>query len=198
MGLMYLRPWLQSDPSLPLQGFKGVSVSDENYPYYNGLPPHQAHSETSRAAAIAAIPNAATDRARILDFIRKRGAQGATSDECQAAFGLAHQTGSARVAELLQSGQIIESGRQRKTRRNRNADVLVIAPPGTPPRMINSRYKVPEGFMPEELPMLYRQFRELCVIAFKAGHKLPPELTRLGYWLRQHAGDEAVDLETDP
>ena len=173
-------------------------MSDENYPYpyYNGLPPHQAHSETSREAAIAAQSNAATDRARILEFIRQCGTHGATSDECQAKFHLAHQTGSARVAELLQSGQIIESGRQRKTRRNRNADVLVIAPAGTPPRLINSRRKIPEGFTPEELPTLYKQFRELCVLAAKAGHALPPELTRLGFWLRQHAGDEGVDLET--
>ena len=120
--------------------------STEDYPFYNGLPPHQAHSETSKEAAIAALPNAATYRARILEFIRKRGVEGATSDECQAEFNLAHQTGS---------GFIIESGRRRKTRRGRDADVLVIAPPGTPRQgMRKRRVVVLTGFAGEELPQL--------------------------------------------
>lgn len=175
--------------------------STEDYPFYNGTPPHQAHSETSKEAAIAALPNAATDRARILDFIRARGVHGATSDECQAEFGLAHQTGSARVAELLQGGFIIESGRRRKTRRNRDADVLVVAPPGTPPRSIKRRRVVPGGFTEEELPQLYRCYRELCEHAvvgkkqLKKDPALDPLLVRLGYWLRENAGLPA-DEET--
>ena len=162
------------------------------YPCYNLVPLHQAHSETSREVAIAALPNAATYRARILDFIRSRGAHGATSDECQAEFGLAHQTGSARVAELLQAGLIIESGRRRKTRRNRDADVLVVAPPDTPPRNIRRRRLIPSGFTEEELPQLHRCFRELCGQA----PALDPLLVRLGDWLRENAGLPTDDAET--
>jgi hypothetical protein len=174
--------------------------SSEDYPFYNGTPPHQAHSETSREAAIAAIPNAASDRARILEFIRKRGLEvGATSDECQAEFHLAHQTGSARVAELLQAGLIIESGRRRKTRRGRWADVLVIAPAGTPPRNIRKRRVILKGFAEEELPQLYRAYVDLCDQALANKQRadkdavLDPLIVRLGYWLRENAGPIADD-----
>ena len=168
--------------------------STEDYPFYNGTPPHQAHSETSKEAAIAALPNAATFRARILEFIRKRGAEGATSDECQAEFHLAHQTGSARVAELLQGGFIIESGRRRKTRRGRDADVLVIAPPGTPPRGTRKQRDVPKGFTEEELPQLHQAFVELCEHALAERQRtdkeaaLDPLIVRLGAWIRENAG----------
>ena len=169
--------------------------SSEDYPFYNGTPPHQAHSETSREAAIAALPNAATDRARILDFIRRRGAEGATSDECQAEFHLAHQTGSARVAELLQGGFIVKSGRRRKTRRGRDADVLVIAPPGTPRQgMRKRRVVVLTGFASEELPQLHQAFVELCehaLVDMKRTDEdaaLDPLIVRLGDWIREHTG----------
>jgi hypothetical protein len=169
--------------------------SSENYSFYNGTPPHQAHSETSKEAAIAALPNAATFRSRILEFIRKRGAEGATSDECQAEFHLAHQTGSARVAELLQGGFIIESGRRRKTRRGRDADVLVIAPPGTPQRGPRQRV-VPKGFSDEELPQLHQAYAELCAHALAERKRtdkdatLDPLVVRLGAWIRENAGTE--------
>lgn len=173
-----------------------MKQDDDGYPFYNGTPPHQAHSATSKAAALS-VSNAATDRERILDFVRKRGVQGATSDECQAEFQLAHQTGSARVAELLQGGLIIESGRQRKTRRGRDADVLVLAPPGTPPRTIHTKRKVPEGFTEEELPQLYTQYVKLCerARANSKDFKLDPLLVRLGYWLRGNAGEAADELD---
>jgi hypothetical protein len=181
-----------------MSGGNGNGDNGNEYHFYNGIPPHQAHSETSRDAAIAAMSGAATDRMRILEFIKSRGAEGATSDECQAHFGLAHQTGSARVAELLQIGHIIESGRRRKTRRNRDADVLVIAPPGTPPRNINKRRVIPEGFVEDELPLLYVRFRELCEQALasqKKGAELHPLIVRLGFWLRENAGPIADDMD---
>ena len=169
-------------------------MSSTDYPFYNGTPPHQAHSETSKEAAIAALPNAATYRARILEFIRKRGAEGATSDECQAEFQLAHQTGSARVAELLQGGFIIESGRRRKTRRGRDADVLVIAPPGTPPRGTRKQRDAIKGFTEQELTQLHQAYVELCAHALADKQRtdkdaaLDPLITRLECWLREHAG----------
>lgn len=109
------------------------------YPFYGGLPPHQAHSRTSRAAAINALRRAEADRTRVLDYIRACGPAGATSDEVQAALSLSHQTGSARVAECLQGGLLVETGTTRLTRRGCAAEVLVIAPPGTPPKPKTSR-----------------------------------------------------------
>ena len=156
---------------------------------------------SSNDAAVAAKPNAANDRARILDFIRSRGVVGATSDECQAWFGLSHQTGSARVAELLQAGLIIESGHRRKTRRNRYADVLVIAPVGTSPRAIKKRRVIPKGFVEEELPQLYARFRDLCDHALadqrrlNKDAKLDPLIVSLGEWLRENAVPLADDID---
>jgi len=156
---------------------------------------------SSNDTAVAEKPSAANDRARILDFIRSRGVVGATSDECQAWFGLSHQTGSARVAELLQAGIIIESGHRRKTRRNRDADVLVVAPVGTPQRGINKRRVIPKGFTEEELPQLYARFRKLCAHAIADQKRLnkevelDPLIVRLGSWLRENAGPVAEDID---
>ena len=152
-------------------------------------------------AAVAEKPSAANDRARILEFIRSRGVVGATSDECQAWFGLSHQTGSAHVAELLQMGLIIKSGHRRKTRRNCYADVLVIAPVGTLPRAIKRRRVIPKGFTEEELPQLYARFRDLCDRALadqrrvNKDAKLDPLIVRLGDWLRENAGPLADDID---
>lgn len=144
--------------------------------------------------------SAANDRARILEFIRSRGVVGATSDECQAWFGLSHQTGSARVAELLQMSLIIKSGHRRKTRRNCYADVLVIAPVGTLPRAINKRRVIPKGFTKDELPQIYARFRDLCDRALADQRRLnkdaqlDPLIVRLGDWLRENAGPLADDI----
>lgn len=155
-----------------------------DYPYYNGTPPHQAHSPTSRAAALKVLPRTGSDRARILDLIRAAGDRGVTSEEAQLALKLSHQTGSARVAELLQGGLIIESGRTRPTTKGYEADVLVVAPPGTPPRSIKARRRLPEGFTNGELKRLYTDFRAICGQAQKVGTKLSPEVIKLGQWLK--------------
>ena len=91
-------------------------------------------------------------------------------------------------------GLIIKSGHRRKTRRNRYADVLVIAPVGTPPRPINKRRVIPKGFTKEELPQLYVRFQELCEHALSDQKRLrkdaglDPLIVRLGEWLRENAG----------
>jgi hypothetical protein len=162
---------------------------------------HHAYGATSKDVAIEAKPSAENDRKRILEFLRSRGVIGATSDECQAWFGLSHQTGSARVAELLQQGLIIKSGHRRKTRRNRYADVLVIAPLGTPARPINKRRVIPKGFTEEDLPQLYARFRDLCQHALMNQRRihdaaeLDPLIVRLGYWLRENAGPLADEID---
>lgn len=156
---------------------------------------------SKKDAAVAKKSNAASDRTRITELYRSRGVIGLTSDESQAWFGLSHQTGSARVAELRKAGIIIKSGHRRKTRRGRYADVLVIAPAGTPPPAINKRRVVPKGFTEDELPHLYARFRALCENALanqkrlKKGAELDPMIVRLGSWLRENAGPVADEID---
>lgn len=90
------------------------------------LPPFVSGSSTSLAAAVSMRGSARTYREKVLDFIRGKGAYGATSDEVQVALGLTHQNGSARVSELVNRYQrIVDSGRKRPTRSGRKAVVYV-------------------------------------------------------------------------
>lgn len=187
-----------------MNGEDGDDDNDDqrDYPYYNGLPPHQAHSDTSKAAAIDVMMDgsADSDRKMIFDFIVSRGLVnaagegGATRDECQVKFGLLHQTNTGRIAELVQAGRIIDSGFRRKTRRHKDAEVLVVAPPGTPPQIKGERRTVPKGFTDAELVQLYLSYRAMCerdLAHQKRTDKdaeLDPLIIRLGYWLRENGG----------
>ena len=77
--------------------------------------PRQAHSPTSRAAAIAAEPTAGTKRAMLLAFLRGRGAQGATDEEMQLEVPMAPNTQRPRRVELIEGRHIANSYRTRKT-----------------------------------------------------------------------------------
>lgn len=95
------------------------------------LPHSLPHSNdtTSKAAAKTkkTKTRAAGDRIRVLNFIRRRGENGATADEIQAGLDMTHQSGSARVSELLNKyGEIKDSGSQRKTRSGSNATVYIV------------------------------------------------------------------------
>lgn len=146
---------------------------------------YQAHSATSRAAAAHAERRELRDQARVLAFYKRRGEQGATSDEVQRQLKLLHQTGSARVADLLQDGKIVESGHRRRTRHGRWADVLILAPPGTPAREPRARHQL-EGFSPAQLARLLQELQGLHRAAELSDWKLP-ETTKLLSWLRRKA-----------
>ena len=95
------------------------------------LPHSLPHSNdtTSKAAAKTkkTKTRAAGDRIRVLSFIQRRGKNGATADEIQVALDMTHQSGSARVSELLNKyGEIKDSGRQRPTRSGSNATVYIV------------------------------------------------------------------------
>lgn len=87
--------------------------------------PFVAGSETSEAAARSMEDSAVSYEMMVLNFIRSRGEHGATADECQAALGLTHQNGSARVSILAGRGAIIRTEEKRKTRQGRGAFVYV-------------------------------------------------------------------------
>lgn len=88
-------------------------------------PPAQLHSDTSRAARDAIEPRAATLRRAVLEFIRGRGSDGATDEECQDGLGMNPSTQRPRRVELVMTGLVADSGRTRKTKSNRNATVWV-------------------------------------------------------------------------
>lgn len=89
------------------------------------LLPYQAHSPTSRSAAIRAEPTAGTLRAAVLAFIRDSGPSGATDEEIQDALALPGSTERPRRIECLTAGTIRDSGQVRATKSGRWAAVWV-------------------------------------------------------------------------
>lgn len=85
-------------------------------------------SDTSRAAAESIEPSAASMRGRILNLIRY-AENGLTCDEAEQITGMRHQTVSARIRELFESGHIVflsdEPNGKRQTRSGRMARVYV-------------------------------------------------------------------------
>jgi hypothetical protein len=61
----------------------------------------------------------------VLDFIRSRGARGATDDEIEVVLGMRHQTASARRRGLVLKLYVSDSGAKRPTRSGSSAIVWV-------------------------------------------------------------------------
>lgn len=81
--------------------------------------------DTSIAAAAAAREMSRDMAWRILAWIARRGARGATCDEIEAGLGLLHQSASAKIRWLVLSDHLVDGGARRKTRRGRMAAVWV-------------------------------------------------------------------------
>jgi hypothetical protein len=94
------------------------------FEYEDGAP-YQWHSETSREAAEAIEPDAATLRGQVLAYIRKCGERGATDDELQVALGMNPSTERPRRIELWRRDRIWRNGEKRPTRSGRQAVVWV-------------------------------------------------------------------------
>jgi len=88
-------------------------------------PLFQAHSATSVEAAHK-IADAAALRAQVLAYLRER-IDGATDEEIQTALSLGGSTQRPRRVELVNRGQVRDSGRRRLTRSGRQAVVWVAA-----------------------------------------------------------------------
>ena len=95
----------------------------EDGPY--GRPPSQRHSPTSVAAAEQVEPHAGTLRARVLEEIRRHGADGATDENVQDALWINPSTERPRRIECVEAGLVIDSGRTRPTRSGRAAAVWI-------------------------------------------------------------------------
>jgi hypothetical protein len=87
------------------------------------FPAHQAHSDTSRAAAAEIRPNAGTLRAKVLDCLRS--SSGLTDEEIQNWLQMPASTQRPRRVELVRMGLVADSGRRRETMSGRFAVVWV-------------------------------------------------------------------------
>lgn len=92
------------------------------------IPPHQSHSETSRAAAKRILPKVGTLRRQVYDFIESTGLIGATDEEIQVALHMNGNTARPRRRELQKSRLILGLGR-RQTLSGREAVVWMVANP---------------------------------------------------------------------
>lgn len=82
-------------------------------------------SETSKEAAIAAEPNAGTQRRLVLDALRWQRTFGLTDHEMQEDLQMNPSTQRPRRVELVKAGLVKESGRFRLTPSGRRAVVWV-------------------------------------------------------------------------
>lgn len=90
------------------------------------LPPFVRTSDTSLDAALSMREPAARWRERICRLVARAGDYGVTCDEAEVITTGSHQTVSARFRELVLADRIMDSGRRRKTRSGRNANVYVL------------------------------------------------------------------------
>ena len=111
---------------LPHQG--GDRPAPDPYPekLYDGSPPAE-HTPTSRAAADSVRMSANTIRAHVKALILAAGDYGITDEELQAC-GIVANTERPRRRELVLLGEIVDSGRTRRTASGRAAVVWVVKP----------------------------------------------------------------------
>lgn len=87
--------------------------------------PYVRGSETSKAAAIAAEPNAGTQRRRVLDCLRKWQSRGLTDHQMQVWLEMNPSTQRPRRIELVRAGLVKDSGQTRLTPSGKRAVVWV-------------------------------------------------------------------------
>ena len=97
--------------------------------HFNGKPPSQAHSETSKEAAAKIEIAASTLRAQVFNHLRGEEG-GATDDEMQVSLAMNPSTQRPRRRELQLKGLVVDSGKKRKTRSNRQAVVWIVSAAG--------------------------------------------------------------------
>lgn len=96
--------------------------------------PFQRHSETSKDAAYSKEPSAATERARVLEALRRRWPDGLTDDEQQQLLDMNPSTQRPRRIELCRGGLVEDSGEKRPTRTGRMAVMWRVTEKGKRPQ----------------------------------------------------------------
>jgi len=155
-------------------------------------PLHKNPSGTSRTAAQESAENMAGLREQVYQAILARGPDGMTCDEAIALFAAKHdhQSISPRFVELHQAFRILRSGKQRRTRKKRWADVMV-AITHAPPTLIHD----------EKLQLLVRYesallagLKTLRALRAVAPVLVAPTDTQLG-WLVDKLGGASDSVE---
>lgn len=135
--------------------------------------PYVVGSPTSKAAALAALPDLGRLEGLVLACI-VNASDGMTDDEIEVALGRSHQSASARRRGLVQKKLVADSGRTRPTRSGRHAVVWVRAaiapaPPPVPLRPTEKQASIAVG----EIRRLYG----------KTQQPPGPEVVRLMQWV---------------
>ena len=146
--------------------------------------PYVKGSGTSKAAAESVQSSASSLRLQIRLYIEGQEGRGATCDEIEVALGLRHQTASARIRELVQKGNLMDSGKIRVTRARRSAVVWVV----------NTRPDMPETDRMEAFKKAIG-FRFLARFAEWSKEEELDIDALLSSYLEENGGSE-LDLET--
>jgi len=93
------------------------------------LPPHQWHSDTSRAAAEAIAPKFGTMTRDVLLQL-SRFPEGLTDEEGQQASGMQGNSYRPCRVSLMDKGFVVDSGHRRKTHQRKDAVVWSVTPEG--------------------------------------------------------------------
>ena len=93
------------------------------------LPPHQWHSDTSRAAAEAIAPKFGTITRDVLLQL-SRVPDGLTDEEGQQAAGMQGNSYRPCRVALMDKGFVVDSGHRRKTHQRKDAVVWCVTPEG--------------------------------------------------------------------
>ena len=93
------------------------------------LPPHQWHSDTSRAAAEAIAPKFGTITRDVLLQL-SRFPDGLTDEEGQQAAGMQGNSYRPCRVALMDKGFVVDSGHRRKTHQRKDAVVWCVTPEG--------------------------------------------------------------------
>lgn len=114
-----------ADPRGDEEGFKPSNAlfGDGDDPDDNRLGGFTRDSETSRKAALANFPRSGNQRHQILVFVFKKGAYGATFDECRQGLGI--YSSDRRISELVEGAWLDRTSRTRKTTQGEEATVVV-------------------------------------------------------------------------
>ena len=110
---------MSTDKQPDLFGYSG-------YALYDGKPPSQRHSDTSRAAAERIKGRIGPLHREIIAFLTN-SVRGATDEEMQADIPMPANTQRPRRVELTQQGIVTDSGRRKLTESKREAVVWVLA-----------------------------------------------------------------------
>ena len=94
----------------------------------NFMPHFQAHSETSRLAALALYETSGEKSAAVLELLRSRYPAGCTDDEGRAALSMHPNTYRPRRCELRDAGLVEEAPARRLSEAKRPMTVWVAKP----------------------------------------------------------------------